>query len=91
MLTVLLVVLCSSAGCGADTEVGGVYTSPVHWERGRSPYLASSEVLIETGGAVRIDPGVTVRFVPGAGLTVRGGRLTAVVSPTLGLGVSCVG
>ena len=83
-LLAALAVLGGLAACLADTEVGGVYSSPVRWDRARAPYLASSDVLVLDGGSVQIDAGVTVRFVPGAGLTVRGGRLIAAVSQRTG-------
>ncbi|KAF0308456.1 Protein bark beetle [Amphibalanus amphitrite] len=48
---VLAVLLAVPAVCRADTEVGGVYSSAVHWDRARGPYLASSDVLILAGGS----------------------------------------
>ncbi|KAF0300654.1 Protein bark beetle [Amphibalanus amphitrite] len=62
----------------AQTEVGGIYSQRTRWERARSPYVASSDVLITETGEVEVEPGVVVGVSgPGIGVTVRGGRLVA--------------
>ena len=37
-----------------------------------SPYFIENDVLVEDTGELVIEPGVTLRFGPGAGITVRG-------------------
>ena len=37
-----------------------------------SPYFIENDVLVEPEGELIIEPGVTVKFGPGAGITVRG-------------------
>ena len=37
-----------------------------------SPYYIENDVLVEAQGELVIEPGVTVKFAPGAGITVRG-------------------
>ena len=37
-----------------------------------SPYFIENDVLVEEEGELVIEPGVTVKFAPGAGITVRG-------------------
>ncbi|XP_037078588.1 protein bark beetle-like, partial [Pollicipes pollicipes] len=72
-----LVLVAAVSLAGAETEVGGIYSQRTRWELSRSPYVASSDVLVEASGALEIEAGVVVRFRPGIGLTVRGGRLLA--------------
>ena len=37
-----------------------------------SPYFIENDVLVEDSGELVIEPGVTLKFGPGAGITVRG-------------------
>ena len=37
-----------------------------------SPYLIENDVLVDQEGELVIEPGVTLKFSPGAGITVRG-------------------
>ena len=80
-LVPLVAALASLVVTVADMDVGGVYSQRTRWGRAHSPYTASSDVLITESGELQIDPGVVVRFRPGIGVTVRGGRLVAKVSP----------
>ena len=76
----LLATLMTVSVTRSQTEIGGVYSQRTRWDRARSPYLATSDVIITETGQVEVEPGVVVRFRPGVGVTVRGGRFVAEVS-----------
>ena len=40
--------------------------------RSESPYLVQEDVLVLPEGQVNVEPGVTVKFAPEVGFTVRG-------------------
>ena len=71
----------------AQREVGGIYSQRTRWDRAGAPYVASSDVVITETGEVEVEPGVVVKFRPGIGVTVRGGRLVAQVSSQFSLTV----
>lgn len=49
------------------------------FDKSNSPYLMTEEVVVAKGEELTIEPGVTIKFDPGVGITVYG-VLTAVVS-----------
>jgi len=51
-----------------DTVVAGKRTLTV----ADSPYVVKEDVLVEEGGQLVVEAGVTVRFMPTVGITVRG-------------------
>ncbi len=58
-----------------DTSLGGVIQDKVLLARSHSPYTVKSDLIIEVGGGIYIEPGVELRFVPGTTLHARGGDL----------------
>ncbi|MEO8426002.1 MAG: right-handed parallel beta-helix repeat-containing protein [Verrucomicrobiota bacterium] len=58
--------------------VGGPISTNTIWNLASSPIVVCSNVTIEDGSTLTIEPGVTVQFIQGVGLTVaNGGRLLA--------------
>ena len=63
---------------GGGTNVGGTITGNTVWTAAAGPYVVTSDLYVEGAGTLTIEPGTTVFFNPGTGLTVRnGGRLVA--------------
>ena len=67
--------LCGQAPC--QTTVGGVISSNTHWTISGGPYIALSDIVVEKGAQLSIDPGVEVRFAPDVQLRVIQGTLIA--------------
>ncbi|XP_042893640.1 protein bark beetle-like [Penaeus japonicus] len=66
VVTVLLVTTPSAEA------FGGVIASNVVYDVSGSPYVITQDITIEDGGVLTIEPGVTVQFDPGVGMTVKG-------------------
>jgi len=63
---------------GAFTTVGGTLSANTTWSAGAGPYRLTANVTVANGVTLTIQPGTTVYFNPGVGLTVaNGGRLLA--------------
>lgn len=75
MLQSLLIGLTVPALAIAQTSVGGAITSDVRWTAVGSPYVVVSDVVVETGGRLLIDAGVTVSMGSGTSLIVQTGSL----------------
>jgi hypothetical protein len=52
----------------------------IHWSIDGSPYTFAATVAIPKGTLLRVDPGVTARFAPGARLDVEG-QVSSVGTP----------
>jgi hypothetical protein len=61
---------------GAPTPRSGPLAGNATWTTAAGPYLVSSTVTVPAGATLTIEPGTTVYFAAGAGLTVTG-RLLA--------------
>ncbi len=62
--------LASSAPSG--TVVGGRLRTDVRWTRANSPYIVASDMVVEVGVTLTIEPGVIVKFANGTSLYVDG-------------------
>lgn len=71
------------------TEIdGGPIVGQRILRQSESPYVLNTDLEVERGGSLVIEPGVTVEFAPMVGITVRG-VITAVVSDELGCNSAC--
>ncbi len=67
---------------GASQNVSGDITSPTLWTAAAGPYVVTGDIVVVGAGALTIEPGTTVFFNPGTGLTVRdGGQVVAEGTP----------
>jgi hypothetical protein len=66
-----------SSGLQAATDVSGPITTDTVWSVAQSPYQVTSDVSVENGATLTIEPGVTVYFGPGTNLIVNTGALRA--------------
>jgi len=79
----LPVILTAQSGSGTESDpYYGSITTSVTWTTGRTVYVGTStdpDLIIDNGGHLTIEPGVTVIFMqPGSDLIIQGtGRLTA--------------
>ena len=55
------------------TSVSGYISEDTIWRIDDSPYLISSDIIIETNAVVTLEPGVVVKFVAGNNIIVDGG------------------
>lgn len=60
------------AMAGPVSSLGGVITGNVVYNMSASPYVVTEDILVEAGARLTIQPGVTLQFDPGVGMTVRG-------------------
>ena len=73
VLSVILVTLASSGQVRTDTIFSEARVSNRRiLTLSDSPYFIENDVLVEDSGELVIEPGVTLKFGPGAGITVRG-------------------
>ncbi len=61
----------------ADTEATGVIHEPVVWTVAQSPIVINGDFGVATDGSLAIEPGVIVKFGPGAQLLSGGGWIKA--------------
>ncbi|TWT85199.1 Inner spore coat protein H [Posidoniimonas polymericola] len=67
---------------GSTTAVSGVISTDTTWTVAAGPYVVTGDLTV-SGGTLTIEPGTTVFFNPGVGLTVSGaGRVVAVGGDT---------
>ena len=73
VLSVILVTLTLSGEVRTDTVFSEARVSNRRiLTLSDSPYFIENDVLVEDTGELVIEPGVTLKFGPGAGITVRG-------------------
>ena len=60
------------AGDLPSTDVGGVISTDTTWTLAGSPYIVVSNVLVQSGVRLTIEPGVQVRFNAGRSLQIDG-------------------
>lgn len=64
----------------SETELqGGAIVGERTLHRSDSPYVLKTDLVVENGAKLFIEPGVQIRFAPMIGITVKG-EFTAVVS-----------
>lgn len=56
----------------SPTYVNGIIDTNTTWTAANSPYIVSSNILVETGATLTIEPGVTVKFAGKYYLMVKG-------------------
>ena len=61
----------------APQQLSGTITGPLRLSAMHSPYTVHDMVSIVEGGGLYIEPGVTIRFASGTGITLEGGYLRA--------------
>lgn len=67
-------------GHGEFTELdGGIIVGEKVLRQSESPYVLNTDLEVERGGVLTVEPGVTMEFAPMVGITVRG-VINAVVS-----------
>ena len=76
MKKVLVLLLITTFGAHAQTNLSGVINSSQTWTLAGSPYIVSGNLVIFEGVDITIEPGVTVKFNSSAGMELRG-RLMA--------------
>lgn len=57
---------------GATEHPGGSVNGQVTFEKSLSPYWLRSDLIVERDATLLVEPGVTVKFDPQVGITVRG-------------------
>lgn len=62
---------------------GGIIVGQKILRQTQSPYVLNTDLEVEKGGVLTIEPGVTIEFAPMVGITVRG-VINAVVSDMMG-------
>ncbi len=62
--------LLPCAPLAAQTYVWSDITADTTWSAGNSPYIVIGDIAVGSGATLSIEPGVTVAFAPGVGLTV---------------------
>ena len=73
VLSVILAILTLSGQVRTDTVFSEARVSNRRLlTLSDSPYFIENDVLVEDTGELVIEPGVTLKFGPGAGITVRG-------------------
>ena len=55
-----------------DTSVSGVISTDTTWSVANSPYIVTSDVLVQIGVTLTIEPGVIVKFDSGISIIVDG-------------------
>jgi len=73
-LTCLLV---AAPAAMAQTAVSGAIAVNARWTTSGNPYLVTSDVVVQNGAVLTVDPGVVVYMAAGASLTVQAGAIRA--------------
>lgn len=73
----LLLGLCSGYA-HSQTAVSGVISSDVVWRAAASPFVVTSDILVQSGATLSIEPGVTIFMGSNTRLTVQAGTLKAI-------------
>jgi hypothetical protein len=68
----LLLAFLSISPVSAATPVSGTISSNTTWALTDSPYTVTGNVMVASGVTLTIEPGVTVKFDSGLGLTIKG-------------------
>jgi hypothetical protein len=68
--------LCTCTAA-AQTETGGAVTSNTVWHAAQSPYIVNSDIQIQNGASLTIEPGTTVYMGAGVNFIVTNGSLQA--------------
>ena len=76
-LTCLSIIFISSPKIWADANVSSNITTDTTWTKANSPYIVTGTVQVYPDVTLTIEPGVTVKFNSGAGLTI-GHKLIAI-------------
>jgi parallel beta-helix repeat protein len=63
-ISACLITFCLAGASWAETRTGGDITGQARWTKAGSPYIIISDVVIQPGAKLTIDPGVVVRFKP---------------------------
>ncbi|KAK4322842.1 hypothetical protein Pmani_006427 [Petrolisthes manimaculis] len=69
LLVIWVTLLCAADGVNGE---GGSIKENVVYDVSNSPYLVTQDIVIHQGAKLTINPGVTVKFDPGVGMTIRG-------------------
>lgn len=78
LLAIVLALVASAAAAG--TNVGGVISTSATWTLAASPYTVVSDVTVDAGAVLTIEPGVTVYMSAGTSLVVQSGGILAQAS-----------
>lgn len=69
--------LCFAAPVWSQTTVGGVISANTTWRAADSPLVVSSDVIVQNGAVLTIEPGAQIFMGAGRALSVQGGSIQA--------------
>jgi trimeric autotransporter adhesin len=69
--------LCVAAPVWSQTTVGGVISVNATWRAADSPFVVGTDVIVQNGAVLTIEPGVQIFMGTGRALTVQGGSIQA--------------
>lgn len=61
----------------AQTQTGGAILSDTTWPASNSPYIVTTDLSIDNGATLTIEPGTVIRMGAGTGFAVKSGALNA--------------